>query len=225
MKTVAFWLLLILAVAAPFNRSLADQRIILVDDTISHPAGPPAVRAPLPPKIQLPPSQSNPLSAKQMGNVTEQPSPKSLPPPAPAEPQVVNPARVWIIAVRLRDNPTMGIQLPRFYLKHKDCSTDLRKKEDDPMVRAITKGKENQFRFDCVELSGADDNTVDPNQDQKINDPPLHIVPQHSSVPHHPRYRRVVRRHYPTTQPVIAIQGLSNNPPPSEQSPPSKQSK
>lgn len=219
MKTVAFWLLLILAVVASLNHSLADQRIILVDDAVSHPAGPPAVRAPLPPKVQPPPSQSNPLSAEQMGDVTEQPRPKPLPPPlTPTEPQVVNPARVWIIVVRLRDNPTMGIQLPRFYLKYEDCSTDLGKKEDDPIVRTITKGKENQFRFDCVELSRADDNTVDPNQDQKINDPPLHIVPQHSSVPRHPRYRKVVRRPYPTTQPVIANQGLSNNPPPSEQS-------
>jgi hypothetical protein len=218
MKTVAFWLLRILAVAAPLNHSLADQRIILVDDAVSQPARPPTVRAPLPPKIQLPPSQPNPLSAEQMGDVTEQPRPKSLPLPAPAEPQMINPTRVWIIVGRLRGNPTMGIQLPRFYLKHEDCSTDLRKKKDDPVVRTIMKGKENQIQFDCIELSGADDNTVDPNQDQKINDPPLHIVPQHSSMPHHPRYRRVVRRHYPTSQPVTAIQGLSNNPPPSEQS-------
>jgi hypothetical protein len=150
------------------------------------------------PKTQPPVSTPPPLSAPTPSGVASISPPPLLPQVAAVPPS----AKIWIIVVLLGNDPT-GAPLSWFYRTKQDCVVGIARTENDPLIRRVT-GK-GRFKLDCMQLTEAD-------QDRgEIGRARFSAHRVSKSRPHSARPR-----------PPIEAPALSNEPPPSERSPPSE---
>jgi hypothetical protein len=182
----------------------ADQKACLADAdaSLGLPSGveaaEPSSSPSASPKIQQPVVTPPPLPAPAPAAET----PISPPPLLPKAAPIPTPAKIWIIVVLLGNDPT-GAPLSRFYRTKQDCLMGIAAAENDPLIRRAT--RKGRFKLDCMQLTEADQERGE-------------IGPARFSAHRVPKSRH----HSAPPRLPIEIPALSNEPPPSERSPPSE---